>query len=113
ARPILRVDSAEHWPPLNTDRLLSERTLKAGPRHRVCVLSGPDTQNDNQCEPLAGSADLADEQSAARVIDFAGRQLNGSDYRSPTLSACPAPQPAQLYDCDRGAASAMYYRVTN
>jgi hypothetical protein len=111
-RPILRFDRDEHWRPLNIDHLLSEQTPKGNPRHRVCVLTGPDTQNDHQCEPVAGAADLADEQSAARVIDFAGRQLNGSDYRSPTLAACPAPQPAQLYDCDHGPAAAMYYRAT-
>jgi hypothetical protein len=108
-RPILRFDSGERWRPLNIDRLLAERSPAGAPRHRLCAIHGG---RQGPCEPLAGVADLADDRSAARVIDFAGRALEGTDQRSPTLERCPGAQPARLYDCDRGPATAMYYRVT-
>jgi hypothetical protein len=111
-QPILKFDSGEHWRPLNAERLLAERDRNGRPRHAVCALTESGAQSEHQCEPLAGVADLTDEQSAARVIDFAGSRLNGDDYRPPEGTTCPGEQPAGVYDCDSGPAAAMYYRVT-
>jgi Vacuolar protein sorting-associated protein 62 len=121
-RPILRFDRQERWRPLNISGLMAERTLDGRPRHRACELVG-NRQDVHRCEPLAGVQDLADEQSAARIIDFDGDALDGREHRSPALEkrqrrgrgvvpGCPLPQKRELLDCDGGPASAIYYRVT-
>lgn len=97
-RPILEFDSLEAWRPLNIDTLLSER--RGGePAHRVC---------DATCEPLEDPREWAG--SRWHNLDLAGDDLGGSDFSGP--DSCPASQPRQLHDCDRGERSAIYYRAT-
>jgi len=109
-RPILRFDGGERWRPLNIARLMAERASNGRPRHRVCALSPEGEQRS--CEPIGGVGDLGDDPSPARVIDFDGRRPDGRDRRAPSLKRCPATQAKHLLDCDKGPASAIYYRVT-
>ena len=109
-RPILRFDSGEQWRPLRIEALLAERTARGAPSHRVCILK---QRKQDGCEALGSVADIGAATTGSRLIDFAGKRFGGVDHRSPDLESCPGYRPADtLRDCDRGAASAIYYRAT-
>jgi hypothetical protein len=108
--PVLRFDSSEKWRPLNVDDFLQEG------RQYLCD-SATNTCDSN---PISGAADLADDWSPTAYIkvypgnfnDFTlpnGFLHDASAYRSP-WSQCWADQ---LWDCDTGSVSAIYYGVND
>jgi hypothetical protein len=107
-RPVLLFDRSERWRPLNVDRLLVE-SGPAGPIHRLC--DGVE-ESALHCPPITAASQIsAQPNSPAAFVDLQGTHLGGTDYRSPTLSACPPSSAPQLQDCDSGPASAIYYRA--
>jgi uncharacterized membrane protein YqjE len=111
-RPILRFDTGEAWRPLRIESLMAERNDRDGPAHRVCVVSDKGAQSG--CEPLGSVGDISGDTKGRRIIDLAGDKFGGAEHRSPALADCPGYDPdSNLRDCDRGPASAIYYRVVN
>jgi hypothetical protein len=107
-RPVLRFDTREHWRPLNVDAVLGEQ--RGGrPAHALCDVTAGGAERN--CEPLSGPEALA-QNPTATIVNFAGKQLGGSDIRAPRIEDCPSAPPAiDLYDCDGGPTSAIYYRA--
>jgi hypothetical protein len=106
-RPILRFDSREPWRPLSVESLFREER-DGSPSHSLCTRA-------DACRGLRGAGDLgaaATSQGASTsFVDLAGDALRGVDHRTPALSLCPGGQPPGVLDCDRGGASAIYFRA--
>jgi hypothetical protein len=103
-RPILLFDTSEKWRPLNVDRFAGERDDNDAPIHLVCQAqppAGPD------CQPFGSLDDLALHHDSSSYIDVAGDGTDEASYRT-TDPSCLL---GDLYDCDSGPASAIYYHA--
>lgn len=96
-RPLLRLDRSERWRPLEIEAFLAESNL--GSRHRICP-------SIVVCQtPANRPADLF----RGLVLDIAGNDREGRDYRVPSAVECQ--RPPGVVDCDSGPGSAIYYRL--
>lgn len=116
-RPLLRFDSGEPWRPLDVERFFDE-TFSDGheaPRHRLCPgIAAPG--NCRTWESSATPSDMLSEDPNASVdpstmpyIDIHGEGDDVDSFESPRLPSCPH---GDLNDCDSGANTALYYRVS-
>jgi hypothetical protein len=104
-QPYLMFDHAERWRPIDPSVVLAEGN------HRACVASGP-------CRPISSALTL---QEADLNQPDSSIALNGSrslfhprQYHAPELSCNTAlrePIRSALLDCDRGAASRIFFHV--
>jgi hypothetical protein len=109
-RPVLMFDSQERWRPLTIDRLLLEPG-RDGPVHRFCDGVKEDAVH---CSAILAPGQVGAQPNDPKAyVNFDGVAFGGAEHRTPALASCPE-QPQQdpaLLDCDRGPASAIYYRA--
>jgi len=105
--PILDFSSQEKWRPLNIPMFLSEQDPTTGqPWNQICL-----PYPASICGGLNGEASLqANPQTNSYIIIH---NSNGTPvtYQSPTSSCIHYVGSTQVYDCDTGPASAIYYHV--
>lgn len=100
-QPNLYFDTSEQWRPLNVDRFFAERDTAGRAVHRVCDASS--------CSDATSAASLRLFPSEGAWLDVSGDRSDETSYRT-TDTTCV---PRELRDCDRGPATASYYRVAD
>lgn len=101
--PELLFDNTEKWRPLNVPMFLSERDPSTGtPWNQICSPSAG-------CTGLTGVGDLGAYPTADSYILIHNDGGDPNSYRSPTCTSTIGG--TQVYDCDTGPATAIYYTV--
>jgi hypothetical protein len=107
--PILRFDSAEKWRPLNVDAFMREEDPEneGHSYNQLCAVPGCDELGAEWESEVA----FSEGEKGPRYIKM-GRQAPET-YLEPTspISECHAEVVIELWDCDTGPRTAMYYHV--
>ena len=108
-RPLLFLDSAESWRPIEIGAFLAEAEADPTRDHSLCA-SPSDCKGLESVETFDGLIGSDPALGEGLYIDIAGGLPNGTEHRSPD-SDCERSAPA--VDCESGASSAIYYNVSS
>jgi hypothetical protein len=103
--PVLDFDSSEKWRPINVGTFLSEQDPSTGqPWNQICI-------NSSSCTGLQGESSLSTAPYADSYIIIHNSGGDPDTYRSPNPACLHYVGATQVYDCDAGPASSIYYHV--
>lgn len=109
--PIVDFDSTEKWRPLNIPMFLAEQDPSSGqPWNQIC-----DPSPSTLCQGLTGEGTMRAFPTTGSYIAIHNSGGDPDSYQSPN-AAChwwSEVGAHYVYDCDTGAASAMYYHVSS
>jgi hypothetical protein len=102
--PILDFSSQEKWRPLNVEAFLKEVEPSTGqPWNQIC--------NEGVCTGLQGETSLITAPYASDYMKLHNSGGEPNSYRSPYPSCIHTVGGTEVFDCDSGPESSIYYHI--
>jgi Tol biopolymer transport system component len=107
--PILRFDSAEKWRPLNIESFMSEEDPEneGHSYNELCTMTG--------CDELGAEwraeVEFSESVEGPRYLKMGQQQEGTYPYPTSPNAECHAEALVELWDCDGGPRTAIYYHV--